>query len=307
MYVAALRGAAGERGAIRGQTVDVFGRAAWRRPSRCEFENRVLAAGRYRRAMRPDQVRRSRRVKKESESISWASLMATSMGSQCGMPCFEAATATGERLPAKRSRSTRAGPGSGAGEASSRLQTMLRKGGWLGVSRCAALEDDPGGGLWSRALAEEKAVRGLSDNCVLGRSVPKTVRGLWEARLGCGGQGPGFGLGASALLQRRRSRSVRAWVTREGREGLLLARLRHGVRCREGRGGFSLRCTWQARMAIAAVVAQANTLVRNCPWADRLPDCFRCGLCRVQRQGVFGRTAQMWANLHSGSLRWPVW
>ena len=46
VYAAALRGAAGERGAIRGQTVEVFGRAAWRRPSRCEFENGVVAAGR---------------------------------------------------------------------------------------------------------------------------------------------------------------------------------------------------------------------------------------------------------------------
>ena len=69
------------------------------------------------------------------------------------------------------------------GEASSRLQTMLRKGGWLGY---AALEAAPRGSAWSRVLAEEKAVRGLVDIGGLGWSVLKTVRGLWEAGLGCG-------------------------------------------------------------------------------------------------------------------------
>ena len=93
--------------------------------------------------MRPDQARRSRRVKKESESMSWASLMAISMGSQCGMPCFEAATATGECLPSGVGAAGCAGPGSGAGEASSRLHAMLRKGGRLGVS-CWKVPSGPG-------------------------------------------------------------------------------------------------------------------------------------------------------------------
>ena len=59
--------------------------------------------------MRPDQARRSRRAKKASESMSCASSMARSMGSQCGMPSFEAAAVIGACLPAKRSMSTRAG------------------------------------------------------------------------------------------------------------------------------------------------------------------------------------------------------
>ena len=78
--------------------------------------------------MRPDQARRSRRVKKESESMSWASLMAISMGSQCGMPCFEAATATGECLPAKRSRSTRAGASGLGGAAGCAVGSENREG-----------------------------------------------------------------------------------------------------------------------------------------------------------------------------------
>ena len=115
------------------------------------------------------------------------------------------------------------------------------------------------------------------------RSVPKTVRGLWEARLGCGGSGPGFGWGP-------RHCCTGAGRALSGPESP--AWLWPGVRCRESSGGFSLWCTWQGRGAVAAVVAQAGVPVRNCPWADRIRTVSGAGIA------VFGGGVLLGASAH---------